>query len=174
MAPPRIGPRDLRRYRTVGDLINRLILILSLIHISAQRAVGVPICSVQSEVARHFIGQVRIGFLHPMGGRCEVGIAAGVGPVDVTNLPDLANIFDPTAQPVGRWFVDAMRSGKSEAFDGDHFAHAIGIHAGIEQGEDAAERVPDQMEGTAAEYVHQRCDIQKMFGDAIGRAGRCV
>ena len=107
----------------------------------AQRAIGVPVCAVQREMARYFIGQVRIRFFHTgdRGFQIRIGVRLA--------MFDLADSFDPGAHAFRGGTVNVVGGGQSQAFDRDGFDHAVRIESRIEQRQDSAERMSDQVDG---------------------------
>src|ERR1700676_4891863 len=84
-----------------------------------QRAIGVPVGAMQSEVASCFGGQIRVGFLHAGSSRFEVEITARLAESGLTD------VLDPAAEALGRGLVDPMRNGQTQAFDRGRLADAI-------------------------------------------------
>jgi hypothetical protein len=64
-----------------------------------------------------------------------------------------------------------MVRGKAETFDGNGFANAFGINAGVVEHDAAAERVAHETNGKIVDDVEQSGKIEDMFGDVIHGAG---
>ena len=130
-----------------------------------ERAVGIPVGAVEREVARDFVGEARIGFLHARHSRGWSRIAFRVA------LLEIADGFDPFADALGSRAVDAMLRRKADTLDGDGFSDARGIHSAIMQNDASAERMAHEANGKIIDDIEEGGEIEDVFGYAVGGAG---
>jgi len=76
-------------------------------------------------VAGDFVGEAGVYFAHAGHGGVEVGVAFGMA------LFEVAEAFDPAAGASGGWAVDGVVEREAQAFDGDEFADAVRVDAGV-------------------------------------------
>src|SRR5690242_196788 len=84
-----------------------------------ERAVRVPIRSVQRQVPGDFIGEPGIRLFHSShGGR-------GVGVISRLSLFKIAPLLDPNSKALRGWPVHAMAFGEPDSFNGDGLTDTI-------------------------------------------------
>lgn len=116
-------------------------------------------------MARDFVGEPRVGFLHARHGSGGIRVAFRVA------LLEIPNGFDPSAHALRGWAVDAMLRGKAQAFDRNGFAYARGIHTAIVQNDAATERMADEANRKIVDDVEKRGKIEDVLGDAVDGPG---
>ncbi len=129
-------------------------------------AVRIPVGSVQSEMPRDLIGEMRVGLLHARGRGIQIRETARRAAFRV------ANRFHPIAHALRRRTVKMVPGRKAQAFDRHCLAHLVRIEPGVVQHDDASERVTNDADRKVVDDVEQRRQIENVFGDTIHRARR--
>src|SRR5436190_14304925 len=90
-----------------------------IVELPQERTVGFPVGAMQRQMARLFVRQAWVGFLHPRHCLPRIWITFGA------SLFQVPHIFNPLAEAVRCRSVHAVIRRKSEAFYGNSFLHPL-------------------------------------------------
>ena len=117
-------------------------------------------------MARNFVGEPWVGFLHARDSSTNTWITLGAA------LLQVAYGFNPVAHAVRSGTVHAVPRREADPFNGHGFLYAGGIYAGIVQDDGAPEGMADEPNRKIVDDVEKRRQIENMLGNAIDGTGR--